>query len=179
MIFLVHVSMITHCCTFFFDITCPMKDLRERPLHFGFCNALLGSLSISKVWSSFQREDHNKHNKFFSNGFYVIIGPICNLSKSLRALFTSPNKNKPIQKLFLHQHQKNLQRVLEIHIRLNSNVKVVECHREKMFHFSFNFHFSPINNSSKHSCIPTLNNKMWKITPSNISYLKYTIDIEN
>jgi hypothetical protein len=41
-----------------------------------------------------------------------------------------------------------------------------------MLHSYFHFHFAPINISSKHSCIPMLNNKMWEIS-------QQIVDIEN
>ncbi len=95
---------------------------------------------------------------------YIIVGPRCNLSKSVWALFTSPNKIKLIQKLFWHQHSKNFQHIFKFHTRPISHLKIIECHREKILHFDSNFHIAPTNIFSKHLWIPTLNSRVKKIT---------------
>jgi hypothetical protein len=38
-------------CTLFLDNSCPLNGSRKSPHHFGFQRALLGSSSMSIVWS--------------------------------------------------------------------------------------------------------------------------------
>jgi len=87
-----------------------------------------------------------------------------NLTNCLGALFTSPNENELIHKIFRHEHWKNLQHILKFHTRPNCNVKLFKCLHKKILHSNFNFHFGLVNNSSKHSSIPLYNSHRWEIT---------------
>ncbi len=87
-----------------------------------------------------------------------------NLTNYLGTLFTSPNENKPIHKIFRHEHWKNLQHILKFHTRPHCDVKLFKCLRKKIFHSNFNFHFGLVSISSKHSSIPLQNSQKWEIT---------------
>jgi hypothetical protein len=52
----------------------------------------------------------------------------------------------------------------QLHTRPNCNVKLLEQLKEEMFHSFFHFHIAHVNISSKHSCIPMSNSKMWEMT---------------
>jgi hypothetical protein len=92
-----------------------------------------------------------------------------NLLKDFGTLFMSPNENKLLQESYKHEHGKNFQHILQIHIRPNCNVKVFERLKKEMLHSCFHFHFAHVNIFSKHSCIPMSNNKMWEITQQTIA----------